>query len=56
MIQWVISTKVLQKAIKKEPYNHGEFPTMIDGVRGMNFIEKTVESHQKGNVWVKLDS
>ncbi len=48
--------KGVAKAIKNEPYNHGEFPTMIDGVRGMNFIEKTVESHQKGNVWIKLDS
>jgi len=48
--------KGVAKAIKKEPYTHGEFPTMIDGVRGMNFIEKTVESHQKGNVWIKLDS
>lgn len=47
--------KGVAKAIKKEPYNHGEFPTMIDGVRGMNFIEKAVESHQKGNVWIKLD-
>jgi len=43
------------KAIRKEPYNHGEFPTMLDGVRGMNFIEKAVESHKQGNVWVKLD-
>ncbi|MCP4978204.1 MAG: gfo/Idh/MocA family oxidoreductase, partial [Maribacter sp.] len=35
-------------------YNDGEFPTMLDGVRGMNFIEATVESHKGGNVWVKL--
>ena len=47
--------KGVAKAIKKEPYNHGEFPTMLDGVRGMNFIEKAVESHKKGNVWIKLD-
>ena len=47
--------KGVAKAIKKEPYNHGEFPTMLDGVRGMNFIEKAVESHKQGNVWVKLD-
>ena len=47
--------KGIAKAIKNEPYDHGEFPTIVDGVRGMNFIEKTVESHQKGNVWVKLD-
>ena len=43
------------KAIKGEPYNHGEFPTMSDGMRGMDFIERVVESHQKGNIWVNLD-
>lgn len=43
------------KAVKGLPYNSGEFPTMKDGVRGMNFIEKAVESHQNGNVWVKID-
>ena len=47
--------KGVAKAIRKEPYNPGEFPTMLDGVRGMNFIEKAVESHKQGNVWVKLD-
>lgn len=47
--------KGIAKAIKKEPYNQGEFPTMTDGVRGMNFIERVVESHQNGNVWINLD-
>ncbi len=42
------------KAIRGRKYNDGEFPTMLDGVRGMNFIEATVESHKGGNVWVKL--
>jgi predicted dehydrogenase len=44
------------KAIKKENYHPGEFPTMKDGIRGMNFIEKAVTSHQQGNVWVKIDN
>lgn len=44
------------KAIKKEKYHPGEFPSMKDGIRGMNFIEKAVRSHQQGNVWVKIDS
>lgn len=44
------------KAIKKEDYHPGEFPGLKDGVRGVNFIEKTVESHKKGNIWVTLDS
>jgi predicted dehydrogenase len=48
--------KGIARAINKEPYNHGEFPTIIDGMRGMNFIEKAVESHQKGNVWVAIEN
>ncbi|NNK26954.1 MAG: Gfo/Idh/MocA family oxidoreductase [Flavobacteriaceae bacterium] len=47
--------KGVAKAINNEPYDHGEFPTIIDGARGVDFIEKAVESHQKGNVWVELD-
>ena len=46
----------IAKAIKKEEFDSAEFPTIIDGVRGMNFIEKAVESHQKGNVWIKIDA
>ena len=33
------------KAIRGEDYNDGEFPTMLDGVRGLNFIENTVASN-----------
>lgn len=43
------------RAIRGEEYNDGEFPTMIDGIRGMDFIESTVESHKNGNVWVDLE-
>ena len=43
------------KAIRGEEYNDGEFPTMKDGVRGMNFIESTVASSKQGNVWIDLD-
>ena len=32
----------------------GGFPTLEEGVRGMKFIEKVVESHAKGNIWLKL--
>ncbi|MDX1470103.1 MAG: Gfo/Idh/MocA family oxidoreductase [Flavobacteriaceae bacterium] len=47
--------KGVARAINKEKYDHSEFPTIIDGVRGMNFIERVVESHQKGNVWVNIE-
>ena len=43
------------RAIRGEKYNDGEFPTMKDGVRGMNFIEATVDSHKNGNTWVALE-
>ena len=33
----------------------GEYPCLNDGLRGMMFIEKAVESHKKGNIWVKLN-
>ncbi|PXX27676.1 Gfo/Idh/MocA family protein [Arenibacter sp. ARW7G5Y1] len=42
------------RAIRGQKYNDGEFPTMMDGVRGLDFIESTVESNKKGNVWINL--
>ena len=47
--------KGVAKAIRGQKFNDGEFPTMLDGVRGMNFIEATVASHRGGNVWVDLE-
>jgi predicted dehydrogenase len=44
------------KAVRGEAYDAGEFPTMTDGVRGMDFIEKSVASNQQGNIWVSLES
>ncbi|MBZ9630190.1 Gfo/Idh/MocA family oxidoreductase [Salegentibacter sp. LM13S] len=48
--------KGVARAINGEKYHPAEFPTMKDGIRGMNFIEKVVNSHAKGNAWVKLDA
>jgi predicted dehydrogenase len=48
--------KGVAKAIRGQKYNSGEFPTMTDGVRGMNFIEATVDSHKSGNTWVALEN
>ncbi|MFT6836964.1 MAG: putative dehydrogenase [Sediminicola sp.] len=42
------------RAVRGEAYNSGEFPTMMDGVRGLNFIESSVTSHQEGNTWITL--
>lgn len=44
----------VSKAVRGQKYNDGEFPTMMDGVRGLNFIESTVASHKNGNIWVNL--
>mgnify|MGYP003303960688 FL=1 len=37
------------KAIKKQKFDSVEFPSIDEGVRGMDFIEKAVKSHQSGN-------
>ncbi|MFD1616324.1 Gfo/Idh/MocA family protein [Gelatiniphilus marinus] len=42
------------KAIRNEACDSGEYPTMHDGVRGMKFIEKCVESHKSGNIWLDI--
>ncbi len=47
--------KGVAKAIRGQDYHQGEFPEMTDGVRGMHFIEKAVQSHRDGNVWVTLE-
>lgn len=44
----------MAKAIRNLDYDPAEFPTIVDGVRGMRFIEQSVSSHQQGNVWVDL--
>jgi len=43
------------KAIKKQKFDSVEFPSIDEGVRGMDFIEKAVKSHQSGNIWMNLD-
>ncbi|MBW6499980.1 MAG: Gfo/Idh/MocA family oxidoreductase [Bacteroidales bacterium] len=43
------------KAIRGESFIPGEFPTVHDGVRGMQFIHSVVKSNANGNVWVKVE-
>ena len=47
--------KGVARAIQGEPFDSGEFPTIMDGLRGMNFIEQTIASNNEGNVWKELD-
>lgn len=46
--------KGMARAIRNEPFSDGEFPTVMDGVRGMHFIEKVVKSNSENNVWVNF--
>ena len=48
--------KGVAKALRDEAAFDGEYPTMNDGVRGMLFIEKVVESHKNGNVWQSMEN
>ena len=43
------------KAIRGEDYHEGAFPTILDGVRGMKFIEAAIASSKEGNVWKSID-
>lgn len=43
------------KSIRGESFIPGEFPTVHDGVRGMQFIHSVVKSNAHGNVWVKVE-
>ncbi len=42
------------KAIKGEKYHSGAFPTILDGVRGMKFIEAVVKSSAAENTWITI--
>ena len=48
--------EAIRKHIDGTPLNTDEynFPTVYDGLRGMQFIYKAVESSDKGAVWVDL--
>lgn len=48
--------KGVAKALRGEQSFDGEFPTIYEGVRGMMFIEKVVESNKKGNVWISMEN
>ncbi len=43
------------KAIRGDKHYVHEFPTINEGVRGIDFIEKVVDSNNRGNVWLELE-
>ena len=47
--------KGVARAINNESYDPAEFPSLEDGVRGMDFIEKALESNSDGNIWMELN-
>ena len=44
------------KALQGEKAFNGEYPTLYEGARGINFIESVVASHKNGNTWQSLDN
>ena len=42
------------KAVRKEDFHEGAFPGVVDGVRGMKFVEAVLKSNREGQVWVSL--
>ena len=53
---YVGAIHAMQRHIDEQPLAPGEyeFPTVYDGLRGLQFIEKTVESANAGARWVNL--
>ncbi len=50
------AAEAIQRYIDGKPMKTGEynFPSVYDGLRGMEFIYKTVESCDRGSVWVEM--
>ena len=48
--------KGVAKALRGEKSFDGEFPTLYEGLRGMMFIEKVVESNKNGNIWISMEN
>jgi predicted dehydrogenase len=48
--------KGVAKAIRNEKAFTGEFPSLEEGVRGMQFIEQVVASHKNGNQWITMNN
>jgi predicted dehydrogenase len=42
------------KSIRGEKLNDGEFTGVVDGVRGMKFIEAVVKSNKENNIWIDI--
>ena len=47
--------KGVARASRGEKNEKCEFPTIEEGVRGMDFIEKAVKSNDNGNIWLELE-
>ena len=43
------------RAIRGEEHMDGEYPTIREGVRGMKFIEATLESNRNDNTWTDIN-
>ena len=50
------AVEAIRRHIDGNPMKTSEygFPTVYDGLRGMQFIAKVVESSQKGGIWINF--
>ena len=48
--------KGIARQINGEEVKKREYPTIDEGVRGMEFIETAVRSNKEGNIWLELHS
>ena len=48
--------KGIARQINCEEVKKREYPTIDEGVRGMEFIETAVRSNKEGNIWLELNS
>ena len=46
----------IARQINGEEVKKREYPTIDEGVRGMEFIETAVRSNKEGNIWLELHS
>ena len=44
------------RAIRGEQYDKASFPGLLQGIRGVKFVEGVLRSHNEGNAWVHLET
>ena len=45
----------IARAIRQENSENCLFPNADDGIEAISFVDKVVESHLKGNIWICME-